>query len=140
MKAFVHKRAVAQPMTHAPAEFSFHCRKFKRESPVIEPLLLNACAVVHFVRAEQLPGFGPLSAEAVEETVQVRCFRRQLTVLVPRPHYAMKLAIEEMSFLLNLAIPIEKPLDVWIRHKPFTSLGLGQPESCNRTNRRTSAN
>src|SRR5438552_1602796 len=100
-------------MAHAPAEFSFHRRELKGESPIVEPLFLNACAVVHLVRAQQLPGFGPLSAEAVEEATQVRCFRGQLAVLVPHPHYAMELAIEEMRFLLNLAIPIKKPLDVW---------------------------
>src|SRR5438105_15698992 len=99
-------------MAHAPAEFSFHGRELKREAPIVEPLLLNACAVVHLERAQQLPGFGPLSADAVKQPVQVRVLRRQLAVLMPCAQHAVNLAFENVDFPLNLAVPIKKSLDV----------------------------
>ena len=81
----------------------------------------------HPVFAQQPTGFAPLAADAVQQTILVRLFVGQNTVLVPNADNAMPATVAQGHYFTKLAIPMKgffnrlfhKTVNVSFTNKPI---------------------
>ena len=111
VESFGEKRPIAQPHTVSSGELTAHGRDFELKLSVVVPLALDACAVNHFVFAEQATRFIPLTANTVQEAVAIRFFRGAFAVLVPDTDNPMPAVVPHGHSLADLSVSIKCFLD-----------------------------
>ena len=122
-----HQLPVVQPQAITPGKIAVHGGKLQLQSAILVPGALNTRAVNHPIFAQQPTGFAPLAADAVQQTILVRLFVSQHTVLVPHADNAMPATVAQRHYFTELAIPMKgffnrlfhKAVNVSFTNKPI---------------------